>query len=178
LLLRVAGEARIDAALTTAIRGAVTSVNASVPLGRIHAMRALVDESAAAPRFTTLLLAMFAAAALVLGAIGIYGVIAYSVARRTREIGVRIALGARRAEVLGMVLGEGLRLVGLGLVTGFVAALAAHRLLAGLLYGVQPNDPAVLLSVPFVLGVVALAAMLIPACRASNVDPVIAMREA
>jgi putative ABC transport system permease protein len=178
LLLQLSPDARIDANLTGAIRAAVASVNPTVPLGRIRPMRVLVDDSAAAPRFTSLLLAIFAMAALLLGAIGIYGVVAYSVARRTREIGVRMALGARRSDVLGMVLGEGARLAGIGLVAGFAAALAAGRLLAGLLFGVRPTDPTILLTVPLLLGVVAIAAALIPARRASRVDPVLTMRDA
>ena len=178
VLLRVGGEARIDASLTSAVRDAVTSVNATVPVGRMRELRALVDDSAAAPRFTSLLLAIFAAAALLLGAIGIYGVVAYSVARRIREIGVRMALGARRIDVLGMVLREGARLAAIGLIVGFVAAFAAGRLLAGLLFAVRPTDPMVLLSVPSLLGLVALAATMIPAFRASRVDPVVTMRDA
>ena len=178
LLLRLAGDATIDASLTSAVRSAVASVNATVPLGKVRAMRTLVDDSAAAARFTSLLLAIFAVAALALGAIGIYGVVAYSVTLRTREIGVRMALGARRGEVLGMVLGDGARLAGFGFIAGIAAALAAGRLLAGMLYGVRPNDPAVLIAVPLVLGLVALAATLIPARRASRVDPAIAIRDA
>ena len=178
LLLRLAGDATIDASLTSAVRSAVASVNATVPLGKVRAMRTLVDDSAAAARFTSLLLAIFAAAALALGAIGIYGVVAYSVTLRTREIGVRMALGARRGEMLGMVLGDGARLAGFGFIAGIAAALAAGRLLAGMLYGVRPNDPEVLIAVPLVLGLVALAATLIPARRASRVDPAIAIRDA
>jgi predicted lysophospholipase L1 biosynthesis ABC-type transport system permease subunit len=178
VLLRVAGDAHVDAGLTNAVREAVASVNATVPLGTMRELRRLVDDSAAAPRFTSLLLAIFAAAALLLGALGIYGVVAYSVARRTREIGVRMALGARRADVLGMVLGEGARLAGLGLLVGFAAAFAAGRLVSGLLFGVRPSDPLVLISVPILLGLVAVVATLVPAFRASRVDPVVTMRDA
>jgi putative ABC transport system permease protein len=178
VLLRVAGDTRIGAGLTNAVRDVVRSVNATVPLGTMRELRTIVDDSAAAPRFTSLLLAIFAAAALALGAIGIYGVVAYSVARRTREIGVRMALGARRSDVLGMVVGEGARLAGFGLAVGFVAAFAAGRLLAGLLFGVRPTDPLVLISVPMLLGVVAVGATLVPAFRASRVDPVVTMRDA
>jgi predicted permease len=178
VLLRVAGDAHVDAGLTNAVRDAVASVNATVPLGTMRELRRLVDDSAAAPRFTSLLLAIFAAAALLLGALGIYGVVAYSVARRTREIGVRMALGARRADVLGMVLGEGARLAGFGLFVGFLAAFAAGRLVAGLLFGVRPSDPLVLMSVSILLGLVAVAATLVPAFRASRVDPVVTMRDA
>jgi putative ABC transport system permease protein len=176
LVLRTDGM-ELDETLASAIRSAVASVDRSVPVGAFRTMRALVDASAARPRFTTVLLAAFAAVALLLGAVGIYGVISYAVTRRTREIGVRMALGARRSDVLRLVAREGGWLTAIGVGVGLVIAVGAGRLLAGLLYGVRPADPLVLVTVPIVLAIVALAASVVPARRASRVDPVIAMRE-
>lgn len=153
----------------TAIMPAVAEVRAGAGSGG-----AVIGNTATSAGF---LLAIFASVALALGAVGIYGVVAYSVLRRSREIGVRMALGARRSAVLRMVLGEGARLAGIGLAVGLASAFASSRLLASMLYGVKPNDPAVLVGVPIVLGVTALAATFIPARRASRVDPLIAMRE-
>ncbi len=122
------------------------------------------------------LLAAFAGVALVLGAVGIYGVIAYTVARRTREVGVRMALGARPQDVLRMVLRERSVLTALGVALGLMGAFVVSRLLAGLLYGVRSNDPAVFVVAPVVLTAVALLASLVRARRAARVDPLIAMR--
>ena len=174
--LRLDGD-DLDETMSGAIRNAIGSVDRTVPLGNFRTLRGLVDASAARPRFATVLLAAFAAVALLLGAVGIYGVISYGVTRRTREIGVRMALGARRSDVLRMVAREGGWLTAIGVGVGLLIALGAGRLLAGLLYGVRPADPLVLLSVPAVLALVALVASVIPARRASRVDPVIAMRE-
>jgi predicted permease len=162
--------------LAPRLRAAVAAVDPDVPVAGIASLDHLVAESAARPRFTALLLASFAGLALVLGAVGIYGVISYAVARRTREIGVRVALGAGTGDVLGMVLREGGALAGAGLVVGLVAALAAGPALSGLLYGVAPSDPMVLGGVAAILGAVALAASLVPARRAAAVDPLVAMR--
>jgi putative ABC transport system permease protein len=123
-----------------------------------------------------LLLATFAAVALTLGAVGIYGVVAYAVVRRTREIGVRMALGARATDVLGMVLREGGTLAAAGVTLGIIGAFGASRVLAGFLFGVTPNDPAVFIAVPTLLGLVAIGACLIPARRAARVDPMVALR--
>ena len=165
-----------DDMVAAAIRSAVASVDASVPIGAVRRMNAIVGDSAARSRFTVTLLVAFAAAALLLGAIGIYGVVAYAVARRTREIGVRMALGARRTDVLAMVLRESGRLTALGLVIGLAGAVILGHLFAGLLYGVRPTDFPVLAVVPLVLGAASLIAALLPARRASRIDPVIAMR--
>ena len=162
--------------LVRQLRSAVASVDPSVAVKDVHPLTELVSSSAARARFTMLLLATFASVALVLGAVGVYGVVAYPVARRTREIGVRMALGARAAEVLAMVLREGGTLTAAGVALGIVGALVASRVLAGFLFGVTPNDPAVFLSVPGVLGLVALGACAIPARRASRVDPATALR--
>jgi predicted permease len=164
------------AALTSRIRAAVAAVDATVPVNAVRPLSDLVSSSAARPRFTMLLLVTFAAVALTLGAVGIYGVVAYAVTRRTREIGVRIALGARAADVLGMVLREGGVLAGAGVALGIIGALAASRVLSGFLFGVTPNDPAVFVAVPALLGLVAIGACLIPARRAARVDPMVALR--
>jgi hypothetical protein len=163
-------------ALAPRIRSAVARVDRTVPVTSPRQVRTLVESSAARTRFTVVLLATFAAVALSLGAVGIYGVVAYAVSRRTREIGVRLALGARAGDVLGMVLREGGILAGAGVALGIAGALAASRLLAGFLFGVTPNDAAVFVSVPVLLGLVALGACAIPARRASRVDPVVALR--
>jgi len=131
---------------------------------------------AAERRLTMILVAAFAALALALGAVGVYGVVAYTVARRTREIGVRMALGASARDVLAMVLREGGTLTGVGVALGVAGALASSRVLAGFLYGVTPTDAAVFVSVPAVLAIVALGACVVPALRAARVDPVTALR--
>jgi predicted permease len=163
-------------AIAPSLRAAVAAVNPNVPVGAVQSLDDLVSASAARPRFTMFLLATFAALALLLGAVGIYGVIAYTVTRRTREIGVRMALGAKAGDVLGMVLREGGRLAALGVGIGIIGALAASRLLAGFLYGVTPSDPTVFISVSLLLGAAALLASLIPALRAARVDPLVALR--
>jgi putative ABC transport system permease protein len=123
-----------------------------------------------------MLLGLFAGVALLLAAIGIYGVIAYSVAQRTHEIGVRVALGARQADVLGLVIREGAALAMAGIALGLLGALAFTRILSTLLFGVSPTDPFTFTSVSLVLVAVALAASFIPARRAAKIDPVVALR--
>ncbi|HXJ93216.1 MAG TPA: FtsX-like permease family protein, partial [Terriglobia bacterium] len=123
-----------------------------------------------------LLLGLFAGLALLLAAVGIYGVIAYSVAQRTHELGIRIALGAGRPDLLRMVLGEGLRIALVGVVVGLAGAWALSRFVSSLLYGVRPNDPLTFAAVPLVLILVALLACYIPARRATQVDPMVALR--
>jgi predicted permease len=170
---------RTDANVATMaprLRAAVASVDPTVPVKAVRPVVDLVSDSVARARFTMLLLATFAAVALVLGAVGVYGVVAYAVARRTREIGVRMALGARASDVLAMVLREGGMLTAAGVALGVAGALAASRVLAGFLFGVTPTDAAVFVSVPVVLGIVALGACVIPARRAARVDPVTALR--
>ncbi len=140
-------------------------------------MESVVSSTVAARRFTLFIVLAFATAALLLAGIGLYGVVAYGAAQRTREFGIRVALGARRADVLRLVLGEGAQLVVLGLVAGLIAALAVTRLVSTLLFGVSPNDALTFCGVSVVLLIVALAASYLPASRAMRVDPAIALRE-
>jgi putative ABC transport system permease protein len=142
----------------------------------IETMRSVVDRSAARQQFTMLLLSLFAGIALVLGVIGIYGVMSYAVAQRTREIGVRMALGASPGDARRMVLREGVSLAGVGIVLGVLAALVSTRALSGLLYGVTTMDPLTFGAVPIGLIVVALLASYHPARRATRVDPTTALR--
>jgi putative ABC transport system permease protein len=129
------------------------------------------------PRFRSLLMAVFAASALLLSAIGIYGVIAYSVAQRTQEIGVRIALGATPMGVVRMVLGQGGRLAVVGIALGLGGAAGLTPLLQRMLFGVDPSDPVTFASAALVIGAVAIVACIVPAFRAAQVDPVIALRQ-
>jgi putative ABC transport system permease protein len=127
-------------------------------------------------RFPALLIGAFAVLAVLLAAVGIYGVLSYLVAQRTRELGVRMALGAQPGNILRLLLGDGLRLAGIGIAIGLVAALAVMRLLGGLLFGVAPSDVMVLFSATALIALVALAACSLPAIRAARVDPMVALR--
>jgi putative ABC transport system permease protein len=158
------------------LREAVAALDRTVPVSDIRTLDQLVASSVAASRFTTLLLAAFATVALTLAAIGIYGVLSYTVSRRAREIGVRMALGARRVDVLRIVLGHAALLAGAGLIGGVAAALATTHVLEGLLFGVTRTDTATFAVVPILLAGVALLAAYVPASRAIRVDPAIALR--
>jgi putative ABC transport system permease protein len=158
------------------IRGAVREADATVPVAYVRPLDALVRASVADTRAVAMLLSAFAAVALVLGALGIYGVLAYSVQQRVRELGVRLALGATRADVRRLVLRDGAALLAAGLAFGVPLALALGRLMSGFLYGVRPADPATLLAAPLVLAVVGLLAAYLPALRASRVDPAVTLR--
>ncbi|HUH12674.1 MAG TPA: ABC transporter permease [Longimicrobiales bacterium] len=171
--LRVAGD---PLALGPAVRRTVAGMDERLPLIRLSAMEELVGDSVARPRFVTVLLALFGAVALSLGAIGIYGVVSYGVTRRRRELGIRMALGAGRAATALLVLAQGMRLALVGVALGLVLAFATTRLMAGLLYGVSPTDPLTLAAVSGVLLGVAAAACWLPALRAVRVDPVASLR--
>jgi len=163
-------------ALTGTVRQVIHALDPDVPLHKITTMRQLVSASAAQRRFTLLLIAVFAAVALLMAAIGLYGVMAYNVTQRAREIGIRVALGAQGADVLRLVVGQGLRLVTLGVALGLIAALALTRLMKKLLFEVSATDPMTFAGVALLLALVALLACWIPARRATRVDPMVALR--
>jgi len=160
----------------SAIRAAVRSVNANLPIYDIRTLDQYLGLATAQSRFNTIILGFFAALATVLSAVGLYGVISYSVAQRTHEFGVRMALGASRGDLLGMVLRQGLALVLAGLGLGLVGALELTHFLSTLLYGVKPTDPLTFTAVSLILTFVALLASYIPARRAMRVDPMAALR--
>jgi predicted permease len=163
-------------ALAIPLARTVREVDPDQPMFAVRTMDAILDASTAARRFVIRLLAAFAILALVLSAVGIYGVMAYLVGQRRREIGIRIALGARRGELIGMVVGRAVVLAAMGLLIGGVAALAAGELLSGLLFQIAPWDPWSFVTIAVVLVLTAIAAAASPALRAAHVDPVTAMR--
>jgi putative ABC transport system permease protein len=173
ILLRATGN---PAALTDVIRRETKTLIPNLPSPLIRTMDDLISDTVAQPRFQTGLLAAFAGMALLLAAIGLYGVLAYSIAQREREIGVRLTLGAQRHQVLGLVIGRGMRLVLAGLVVGLIASVALTRVMRSLLYGVTPTDPlTVVLAAAVMLGATLLACWL-PARKAARTDPVVALR--
>jgi putative ABC transport system permease protein len=162
--------------ITASVRQAVHAVDSDLPLANYATLNTLVDVSITADRFAMLLLAAFGGLALLLAAIGMYGVLSYSVMQRTAEIGVRIALGAQRPQIFAMVIGQGSRLVGVGIVLGLMGAFTTTRLMSSFLYEVQPTDPATFAGSALLLIAVALLACYVPARRAMKVDPMIALR--
>jgi putative ABC transport system permease protein len=162
--------------LGRAVRDAFAAVDPLVPTGPMRSMEQVMSRSLALRNFMRLLLSVFAGLALLLASVGIYGVISYAVSQRTREIGLRMALGARPRDVLRLILGEGLKLVCAGVVVGIAAALALTKLLATLLYGVSGTDPLIFIGVTALLVGVSLAACFVPARRAMRVDPIVALR--
>ncbi|HLK65616.1 MAG TPA: ABC transporter permease [Bryobacteraceae bacterium] len=165
------------AAIAPAVKAAIAKVDKDLALTQVQTMDQITYESAARPRFRAQLLASFAGLALALSAVGVFGVLAFSVTQRTREFGIRMALGAQIANVLGIVLKRGLRIAAGGVALGLLGAGAMARGMGTLLYGVRPLDPVAFVSAAAILGMVALAASAIPALRASRVDPAIALRE-
>ena len=173
LVIRTDGD---PLALAPAVRQAVWSLDRDQPVVDLRTMEDLLWASLARARFSTVVLAVFAGMALLLAITGIYGVVSYSVAERTREIGIRVALGAQRTDVLQIVLRQGLVLAGFGIAIGAAAALAATRLLSSLLFGISPSDPLTFASVAGLLIAVALSACYVPARNAMKVDPMVALR--
>src|SRR5262249_10130730 len=162
--------------LTHAVVQQIHREDKDLAVADVATLEQLAAEPLEQPRMVMALLVSFAALAVILSALGIYSVLSYLIARRTHEIGVRLAFGARRVQVLGMVLNEGLRMTLCGVVIGLFGALAVTRIMASLLFGVRPNDPLTFAAVALLSSVVALLACFIPARRAMKVDPMVALR--
>lgn len=173
LAIRTATE---PSSLAAAIRGQIQAIDKEQPVTEVATMEMLLSDSLSQTRFSALLLAIFAVTAVVLAAVGVDGVMSYTVAQRTHEIGIRMALGARTGDVLRMVLGQGLLLALVGMMTGLGAAFALTRLMASLLYSVSATDPATFATISLLLLGVALLACYIPARGATRVDPMVALR--
>jgi putative ABC transport system permease protein len=163
-------------AVAPELHGAIWKIDPSVAIPSISSMGQIVSQSLAPQRFETLLTSLFATAALLLACLGIYGVVSYSVVRRTREIGIRMALGAQKADMLRCVIGQGMTPALLGLGAGLIGALGFTRFLSSLLFGVKPTDPLTFIVVSLILTGVAAVASYIPARRAMRVDPMVALR--
>jgi putative ABC transport system permease protein len=162
--------------MLNAIKKAIQEVDKDMPVADAKTMDQIMAESVAEPRFRTQLLGAFAFVALALASVGIYGVMSYSVSQRTTEIGIRMALGAQRYDVLKLVVRQGMVLALLGVAVGLAAAVAFTRVMGSLLFGITPTDPVTFVLVSGLLVIVALAACCIPARRASKVDPIVALR--
>jgi len=162
--------------LARTIQGEIHSIDRDIPISDVKPMSEFVADAVSAPRFNTILLGGFAALALLLAAVGIFGVISYGVASRTQEIGIRRALGANTGSVMTLVVGQGMRLAGIGIAIGCAGALALTRLMETLLFGVTPGDPLTFAAVAGLLIAVALTASYIPARRASRIAPMEALR--
>jgi putative ABC transport system permease protein len=173
ILVRSVGD---PTSLIGGLRHEVRDLDPALPVANVRTMDEVMTAAQSRPRFLTTLLTLFSSAALILAAVGIYGVIAYSVAQRTKEFGLRMALGAERGDLLKLVVGQGLILVGAGVLLGLGGALSFTRFLSSLLYGVRPTDPITFSVVPLILGAVALLASYLPARRATKVDPMVALR--
>jgi predicted permease len=166
-----------ELSIVPALRKTLHDIDSSVPLAEVRTLDEVISSGVTTEKMTTALLVGFAALTLVLAAIGLYGVISYSVAQRTQELGVRAALGAQRSELLGGVFREGMSFVLIGLVVGGLMARGASQLIASRLFGVSPGDPLVFGAVAGLLVAVACGALLLPAMRAARVDPIVALRE-
>jgi predicted permease len=166
-----------DAVLAQAIQQAVRAEDSQLPVVKLRTLEQVFEDSAARPRFLAALLGIFAGLALALAAIGTYGILSYSVTERTKEIGIHMALGATRGSVLGMILGQGMRLTTVGLLAGLASSFALTRLLQAQLFNVKPTDPATLTAVTAFIAVVALVACYVPAQRATRVDPIVTLRD-
>jgi putative ABC transport system permease protein len=175
MTLIVRGQGTVAATVAT-MRDAVREVDPRLPIYNVQTMQTIVDRSTAQERLDTLLLGVFAAAAILLATLGIYGVVSYSVAQRRQEIGVRITLGAQRGDILRLVLREGASLAALGVAIGLVGAFLATRFIQSWLFEIGRGDPLTLVGASSLLVTVALLASYVPARRATRVDPAITMR--
>jgi ABC-type antimicrobial peptide transport system permease subunit len=162
--------------LSSAIQNELREASGGLPVARVRTMEEILSRSTAAENFNALVLTIFGCSALLLAAIGIYGLMAYSVTHRAREIGIRLALGAKSSHIRNMVVFQGLRPALAGVVCGLAAAFGLTRVIASFLFGVKPWDPLVFFVVPVILVGVALVAVWLPAIRASRVDPIHALR--
>jgi putative ABC transport system permease protein len=172
----VARTAADPVSLAAAVTREARAIDPNLPIYDVKTMEQWLSESLARRRFAMLMLGLFATVAMLLAAVGVYGVMSYTVAQRTREIGVRVALGAQTLDVLRLVVRQGMSLAGIGVVIGLVVALGATRLMTGLLFGVRATDPVTFVAIPLLLAIVALSACLLPARRATKVDPMTALR--
>ena len=173
VVIRTSGDL---AAMVNAVKNTVWSLDKNLPISEVLTMSEVVREANAQPRFEMLLLGAFGGVALLLAAVGIYGVMNYAVARRTREIGIRMSLGATRAQMLRMVLAQGLKQALIGAMIGLAGALMLSRLMGKMLYGVRPTDPLTFCGVAIVLGAAATLAICVPARRATHIEPIVALR--
>jgi putative ABC transport system permease protein len=173
MLVRTSG--RPEAVIST-VRSQVQQLDSNLALTNVQTIGELLSQGLWAPRMGAALLAVFGGLALVLAIIGVYGVLSYSVNQQTREIGIRMAMGAQTGRVLRLVIGQGMRLAAAGLVLGLLVAFAAMRVLGSLLFGVSAHDPLTFAAVSLVLALAAMLACYIPARRATKVDPIIALR--
>jgi len=164
------------AAITSAVRKELAEVDRNIPLVRVRVYDEYLARALARPRFNAMLLSIFAGTALVLTAIGIYGVMAYSVSQRTNEIGIRIALGAGKNSIFRLVVGQAMTIVAISLVAGVIGAFAATRLLNSLLFGIGASDPITFIAIMLLVTIVAFIAAWLPARRATRVDPIVALR--
>jgi putative ABC transport system permease protein len=171
--VRTAGD---PASVVNAVVSIVREHDPQLAVADIRTLEQVISDSVAERRLTMMMLAIFAAAALILAAVGIYGVIAYSVTQRTQEIGIRMALGARRNDVLKMVVGQAMALTGAGILIGAAGGLFLSRVMQDLLYEVHPRDPLTFAAVAALLAIIAAAASYVPGRRAASVDPVVALR--